>query len=243
MHFDTQDSPRPGLKGSHHLPPYSILCSSSPRLHPNGSFSRDSQVGVPKLSLVGVPGLWTFIAPRPELGLGRGLNQSCISHRELSNAVSHSLRRHRKEVDSRLLVVGSQTGSLTLDPSFAHNLGCRCPNGPCEAILGIYTSRSFHLYKEFTNARIFDPSNRLLNFRESRRTPFSHLWECELHSHTWPQSGVVTVDLENPQVRRTHPKNPFYLATNLCKPPTIKVTTIIRHNLPPECQQLHDPNK
>jgi len=43
--FDAQDSPRPGLGGNHHL-----LCSSPPRLHPNGSFSRDSQVGVPKLS-------------------------------------------------------------------------------------------------------------------------------------------------------------------------------------------------
>jgi hypothetical protein len=32
------------------FPPYSILCATPPRLHPNGSFSRDSQVGVPKLS-------------------------------------------------------------------------------------------------------------------------------------------------------------------------------------------------
>jgi len=143
-HFDTQDSPRPGLGGSHHLPPYNILCSSPPRLHPNGSFSRDSQVGVPKLSRVGVSGLWTVMAPRPELGLGRGLNQSCSFCQELSNAVLHSLRRRREEVDSRLLMVGSQTVSLTPGPSFAHNLGYRCPNGPCKAILGIYTSRSFH---------------------------------------------------------------------------------------------------
>ncbi len=49
-HFGPQDSPRPGLEGSHHLPPYSILCATPPSLHPNGSFSRDSQVGVPKLS-------------------------------------------------------------------------------------------------------------------------------------------------------------------------------------------------
>ncbi len=49
-HFDTQDSPRPGLGGSHHLPPYSILCNAQRRLHPNDSFSRDSQVGIPKLS-------------------------------------------------------------------------------------------------------------------------------------------------------------------------------------------------
>ncbi len=78
-HFYTQDSPRPGLGGSHHLPPHSIFCSFPPRLHPNGSFSQDSQVGVPKLSRVGVSGLWTAIAPRPKLGSGRALNQSCIS--------------------------------------------------------------------------------------------------------------------------------------------------------------------
>jgi len=143
-HLDTQDSPWPGLEGSHHLPPYSILCVSPRRLHPNGSFSRDSQVGVPKLSRVGVPGLWMVIAPRPELGSGRALNQSCSSRRELFNAMLHSLRRHWEEVDSRLLVVGSQTGSLTPDLSFAHNLGFRCPNGQCDAILDIYASRSFH---------------------------------------------------------------------------------------------------
>jgi hypothetical protein len=49
--------------------------------------------------------------------------------------VLHSLRQHWEEVDSRLLVVGSQTDSLTPGPSFAHNLGCRCPNGQCKAIL------------------------------------------------------------------------------------------------------------
>jgi len=49
-HFGPQDSPRPGLRGSHHLPPYSIFCNASLRLQPKGSFSRDSQVGVSKLS-------------------------------------------------------------------------------------------------------------------------------------------------------------------------------------------------
>jgi len=33
---DTQDSPQPGLGGNHHLPPYSILCTSAWGLHPNG---------------------------------------------------------------------------------------------------------------------------------------------------------------------------------------------------------------
>jgi hypothetical protein len=143
-HFDTQDSPQPGLGGSHHLPPYSILCNSSPRLHPNDSFSQDSQVEVSKLSRVGVPRLWMFIAPRLKLKSGRGLNQSYSSCRELSNVVLHSLRQRREEVNSRLLVVRSQTSSLTLGLSFVHNLGCRCPNGPCKAIFGIYTSRHFH---------------------------------------------------------------------------------------------------
>jgi hypothetical protein len=50
--LDSLDSPRPGLGGSHHLPPYSILYVTSREPHPNGTFSRDSQGGVPKLSRV-----------------------------------------------------------------------------------------------------------------------------------------------------------------------------------------------
>jgi len=142
-HFDTQDSPRPGFGGSHHLPPYSIFCVSSQRLHPNGSFPQDSQGGVPKLSRVGVPGLWEPISPSSNLRFEWGLNQSYSFPRELFNAMSQSFRRRREEVNSRLLVVRSQTASLTPDPSFAHNLGCRCPNDSCEAILDIYFLRSF----------------------------------------------------------------------------------------------------
>jgi hypothetical protein len=127
--LDSLYSPRPGLRGSHHLPPYSILCSSARRLHPNGSFSRDSQSGVSKLSQFGLPGLWAFITSRVKLGSGRGFNQSCSSRRELSNAMLQSCCRCREEVDSRLLVVKSQIANLTPDPSFGHNLGCRCPNG------------------------------------------------------------------------------------------------------------------
>ncbi len=68
--LDSLDSPRPGLGGSHHLPPYSILCSSVRRLHPNDTFSRDSQGGVPKLSWFGLPGLWASITSCSDLGLG-----------------------------------------------------------------------------------------------------------------------------------------------------------------------------
>jgi hypothetical protein len=128
---------------THHGPNSPWLCSSPPKLHPNGLFSQDSQVGVPKLSRVGVPELWTAIAPRPKLELGRAPNQSWSSCRELFNAMLHSLRRRREEVDSQLLVVTNQTDSLTPGPSFAHNLGYRCSNGQCEVILDIYASRPF----------------------------------------------------------------------------------------------------
>jgi hypothetical protein len=104
--------------------------------------------------------------------------------------MSHSFRQHWEEVDSRLLVVGSQTGSLTPGPSFVHNLGYRCPNGPCKAILCIYTSRTFHWYKENPNVRCFDPWTRTLSFRESWRTPTSHFWGCEFHPHTYPKVGL-----------------------------------------------------
>jgi hypothetical protein len=98
--FDPLDSPQPGLKGSHHLPPYSIFYSSPPHLHPNGSFSRDSQSGVPKLSWFRLPGLQALIISRPELGLGRSLNQSSSFPRELSNNVSHFTCTHRNQVHS-----------------------------------------------------------------------------------------------------------------------------------------------
>jgi hypothetical protein len=147
------DSPWPGLGGSHHLPPYSILCVTPPHLHSNGSFSRDSQGGVSKLSRFGLPGFWAFITPSSDLRLGWVLKQTCSSLQDLSNSVSHSTCTHWDQVDSRLLVVGSQTASLTLGPSFDHNLCCRCPNGSCEAILDIYTSRPFQQYKEHFKAR------------------------------------------------------------------------------------------
>ncbi len=47
--LDSQDSLRPKLGGSHHLPPYSIFCITPPHLHLHGTFSRDSQGGISKL--------------------------------------------------------------------------------------------------------------------------------------------------------------------------------------------------
>jgi hypothetical protein len=90
-------------------------------------------------SWVGVLGFWELISFDCRDQSRQGLNQSCISPWELFNVMLHSRIGCRKKVDSQLLVVGSQTGSLTPGPSFARNLGYRCPNGSCNAILDIYT--------------------------------------------------------------------------------------------------------
>jgi hypothetical protein len=95
----------------------------------------------------GLSGLWDIIASHPNLQLGRGLNQTCSPLQKLSNAALHSSSARWERVDSRILVVESQIVSLTLGPSFAHNLGCRCPNDQCEAISDIYTSRPFQWHQ------------------------------------------------------------------------------------------------
>ncbi len=126
----------------------------------------------------GVPGLWELITPDWEVWSRQGLNQTCSPCRDLSNDVSHCKFGGWEEVDSRLLVVGSQTASLTPGPSFAHNLGYRCPNDQCEAIFYIYASRPFQWHQENLNVRCFGPCCRTLNIRESRRTPNPQLWKC-----------------------------------------------------------------
>ncbi len=64
---DSLDSPWPELAGSHHLPPYSILCVFPQHLHPNGFLSRNSQGGVSKSFRFGLPRLWKLITPNSDL--------------------------------------------------------------------------------------------------------------------------------------------------------------------------------
>jgi len=144
----------------------------------------------PEIVPVGVPGLWELITPNCRFWSRRGLNKCCSPRRDLSNTVSHSQFWGREEVDSRLLVVGSQIANLTPGPSFAHNLGCRCPNGQCEAIFDIYASIPFQWHQEHPNARCFGLYYRTLNIQESRRTPTLQLWEWEFHPPTSPKMGL-----------------------------------------------------
>ncbi len=163
-HFGPRDTPQPGpreyattilpivyfvtLRGTH--------ARMSLFLGTPGSESRNC----PEIIPGGVPGLWKLITPDYSVWSQRGLNQTCSPHwdlsndilqsqfGDLSNDVSQSQFGGREEVDSRLLVVGSQTANLTPGPSFAHNLGCRCPNDQCEAIFDIYASRLFQWHQE-----------------------------------------------------------------------------------------------
>jgi hypothetical protein len=125
----------------------------------------------PETAKVGTPTILQGYNFMFKSSIGWGLKQSWSSHQELSNSVSHATCTHRFRVDSRLFVVGSQTASLSPDLSFCHNLCCKCPNGSCEPILGIYTSITFWWYKDFLNARCCDLCNCSLNVRESTGTP------------------------------------------------------------------------
>jgi hypothetical protein len=185
------DSPRPGFGGSHHLPPYSILYVTPPHPHLNGTFSRDSQSGVPKLSWFGFPRLWALITFRLDLRLRWGLKRTCNSPRELSNSMSHSTCTRRDQVDSRLLVVRNQTASLTPGPSFNHNLCYRCPNGSCEPFWTSTLQDLFNGMKNTSMWGVLTPAIRLWVFGSLEGFQVHIFWECESHPHT-PQSGVVT---------------------------------------------------
>jgi len=187
---DSFESPQPKLRGSHHLPPYSIFCIAPLHPHPNGFYSWASQGGDEIVPIWTPRRLWELITPGSNLGLRWGLKQTCSSPQDLSNGMLHSTYTHWDRVDSWLFMVGSQIANLIPILSFDHNLCYRCPNGSCEAIFDIYTSRPFQRYKEHLKARCFDVYNWVLKLRESRRTPSSHFWECESHLHTCLKVGL-----------------------------------------------------
>ncbi len=87
--MDTQDSPWPRLGGSHHLPPYRILCTSPRGLHPNGFSLLGLLSGNPEI--VPAKNLATLephnFVSRPWIEVRS--KQSCGSRRELSNGMSH----------------------------------------------------------------------------------------------------------------------------------------------------------
>ncbi len=213
------------------LPARGSPCSSPWRLHPNGTNSRDSRNGVPKLSRRDSRNL-NHHNSRLQSPIATRSDQSCSPRRDLFNAMSHAQIGCREEVDSRLLVVGSQTASLTPGPFFAHNLGCRCPNDQCEAIFDIYVSRPFQRHQEHPNARCFAPCCRALNIRESRKTPNPQLFQVLGFTPTLGQVRVATftslrakyiVATFNANIRKA-----IHIIT-LCKPSTLSLSMFISH--------------
>jgi hypothetical protein len=115
--MDSQDSSRPGLRGSHHLPPYNILCAWPRDQHPNVIFSLNPQVGVLKFSQLGLLQLWGAITLRANLQLRWGLKQSCSPYQEFSNNISHATYTQGNRGDSWLLVVRNQIANFDALPS------------------------------------------------------------------------------------------------------------------------------
>jgi hypothetical protein len=181
---DTQDSPRLGLGGSHHHPPYSILYASPQGPHPNDFLSRDSQVGIPKLQHLGFLQLWGRITSCADLWSQWGLKKSCSPRWELFNGMLHVTCTQGNWVDSRLWVVGSQIANWTPSLSFGHNLCFRCSNGKCKPILDIYTLIAFQWYNELFKARSFDPWNCALKIRDYNSQHESSLGSVRVHSLT-----------------------------------------------------------
>jgi hypothetical protein len=151
--------------------PFSILYASPRGPHPNGFLSRDSYMRVPKFSKLGLLRFRGPITLCVNLRSGRCWKKSYSLHRKLSNSMSHATYTQGNRVDSRLLVVASQTTNLTPILSFGHNLCFRCPNGSCEPILNIYVSLVFQWYKKIFDAMGFDPCNYSMKIWESIGTP------------------------------------------------------------------------
>jgi hypothetical protein len=102
----------------------------------------------PKLKVLKFPKLgflqiWRPITTSTSLRLRLGLKQSYSPCRKVSNGMWHATYTQINLGDSRLLVVGSQISSLTLDPSFGHNLCFKYPNGSSKLILNIYVLSAF----------------------------------------------------------------------------------------------------
>jgi len=83
---DSQNSPRPILGGSHHLPPYNILCAWPQDQHPNVILSRNSQVGSFEIPKVGTPltlGAHNFVCILPIEMMYKAICCMTPAHKEM----------------------------------------------------------------------------------------------------------------------------------------------------------------
>jgi len=152
-----------------------------------------------QLSWFGLSGLYEFITFCSDLRLGWGLKQTCSSRWELSNNVLHSLCTHQGRVDSWLLMVESQTTSLTPGPSFCHNLCCRCPNGSCKTIFDIYTSINFNDMKKSSMQGVLTPAIELWSFKSPGGLPSPHFGSVNVILTLYQKWVATNVKYSSPQ--------------------------------------------
>jgi hypothetical protein len=111
-----------------------------------------------------------------------GLKQSYNPHWNIFNNMWHITYTHIFQGNSWFLVVWSQIGSLTLNPSFGHNLCFKHSNGSCKPILDVYVSKKIQWYKEIFNSMNLDPWNTSLKIQDSIGIPTPkvriHLGTC-----------------------------------------------------------------
>jgi hypothetical protein len=156
--------------------------------------------------------------------LKRGLKQSCRPRRELFNGIWHATCTQVNQGNFRLLMVESQIGNLTPDPSFGHNLCFKYANGSCKPILNICVPINFQRYKDFFNPMNFDPYNHPLKIRESIGTPTTkvgaHLgvwgfipsrpptlpgaWNVTPRLHSWPAPSQALALVASPRLGLQH---------------------------------------
>ncbi len=130
---------------------------------------------------------------------------------KLSNDMWHVVWMQVNQINSWLLVVGSQIINLISNPSFGHKLCYKYPNGSCKPIFDIYVSKYFQWYKELFNIMIFYALNCFLKIQESIRTPTpkvkTHLKMWRFIPHILLHSGEHEMCLLG-----------FTLSLHLCKP-------------------------
>jgi hypothetical protein len=95
---------------------------------------RTPKLQVPKFPKLGLPWLWRPITFYANFRLRCDFKQSYSPHREIFKDMQHATFTQVNQGDLQLLVIGSQIGRLTPDPSFGHNLCFKYRNGSCEPI-------------------------------------------------------------------------------------------------------------
>ncbi len=154
---DSQESSWHRLGGSHHLPPYNIICDWPHGLHPNVIFPRTPKLGILKFPKMETPAILEAHNFLCKLSIdARSKAKLYLSSRTFQWYMACHL--HARNSRQFLIFSGQKSNwHLIFDLSFGHNFCCKYSNGSCKPILGIYVSRAFQWSKELFNE--FWPSN------------------------------------------------------------------------------------